>query len=557
MRKRLFRSTLLVCCTLLLILSTAFTMSLYAAEKRQLTQALSEETGLLAAALSHTDSREALFAVLPQERRATLIDASGIVLYDTSAAAANMDNHSDRTEFILAKKDGSATVTRASATLSEEMVYHTELLEDGSVLRLAAAQKTLIGGVLISLPYMLLAILGCVLLAALLSAGSTKRLAAPILAIDPEHPLDTDCYDELTPLLRNLHRQQEVANAQMEKLRAQKTEQDELLSNMREGLCILDKSDRVVTLNEAARQLLMIEDADYSGKQLLALIRSSDLQQLASQSREKGSAQGAYVSAGRHYHVTVSRIGQNEGTLMLFLDDSADMEAEEMRRQFTANVSHELRTPLTAINGYAELMDAGLVKSEDCAEFVRRIHRESTRMLSLVEDILRLSQLDEGSIRLNSGSIDMKAFLTDIKSSLAQKAESRNIAINIDTEQDMKFRTDPTLFQEIVYNLADNAVKYGREGGSTEISARRDGSRLCLVVQDDGIGIPPEHQKKIFERFYRVDKSRSKATGGTGLGLSIVKHACIMLGGEISLQSAEGMGTTVMVLLPELPLHVC
>ena len=549
MRKRIFLSFLALSCALLALLTGVLVLGVYRLEQRQLTDSLAAEAETLASALETTQDNAALLSALSLSRRVTLVDAQGNVTFDNYAGTASLENHESREEIRLARTLGSATVTRTSSTLAEEMVYHTRLLSDGQVLRLAASQRTLWGLLADFLPWAGLVLAVCAALAALLSARATRALVAPIAAIDPEHPLDNACYEELTPLLRRLHAQQEENARQLAALKAQKQEQDALLSHMREGLVVLDGRQRVVTMNGAAQAILDVPGPLSQGVTLLEVNRNPVLQELLQALEQRDAAHAAMSAGGRHYHVSASRVGQGEGALLLLLDDTADFEAESARRQFTANVSHELRTPLTTISGYAELLENRLVAGpEDEAKFLSRIRREAGRMLSLVEDILRLSQLDEGSLELKRQPVNLQQLAQETVASLLPKAEDRQVTLALSGEAP-EVTTDPALLSEILFNLLDNAVKYNRPGGKAEILLDAAGERARIRVRDTGIGIPREHQQKVFERFYRVDKSRSKATGGTGLGLSIVKHAVQLLQGELRLESAPDKGTTVTVLL--------
>ena len=549
MRKKIFLSFLALSCALLVLLTGVLVFGVYRLEQRQLAASLATEADTLASALETTQDNAALLSALSLNRRVTLVDTEGNVVFDNYAGAASMENHGDREEIQLARANGSATVTRTSNTLSEEMVYHTRLLSDGEVLRLAASQRTLWGLLTDFLPWAVLVLVACVVLAALLSARATKTLVAPIAAIDPEHPLDNECYEELTPLLRKLYAQQEENARQLATLKTQKDEQDALLAHMREGLVVLDGRQRIVTMNGAAQAILDAPAKLPEGVTLLEINRNTVLQEVLHALEQRDAAHAAMDACGRHYHVSASRIGKGEGALLLLLDDTADYEAEAARRQFTANVSHELRTPLTTISGYAELLENHLVASpEDAEKFLSRIRKEAGRMLTLVEDILRLSQLDEGSLELKPQEVDLKQLAQETITSLQPKAEQREVTLSV-TGDAPTVTTDPALLGEILYNLLDNAIKYNRAGGQAEILLDEIGGHARIRVRDTGIGIPKEHQQKVFERFYRVDKSRSKATGGTGLGLSIVKHAAQLLGGELRLESNPGQGTTMTVLL--------
>ncbi len=549
MRKKIFHSFLTLTCLVLAIFTAVLVLGVYQMEQRQLESSLQSETEMLASVVAGSDDGAAQLERLALDRRVTLVNADGSVAFDNYASAATLENHGGREEIVQAHTSGEATVRRNSGTLAEEMVYHTKLLKNGQVLRVAAPQRTVWGLLSSFLPWVIGMLILAVLLAALLSARATKALIAPIAAIDPEHPLDNESYEELTPLLRRLYLQQEESVRQMSILRMQKEEQEALLSHMREGLVVLDGRQRIVTMNGAAHFILSVPEPLPERATLLEVNRNVVLQELLQRLETSDTAHAAMDAEGRHYYVSASRVGQGEGSLLLLQDDTADHEAEEGRRQFTANVSHELRTPLTTISGYAELLENHLAASpEDEEKFLSLICKEAGRMLLLVEDILRLSQLDEGTLELKPQPVDVKRMAEDTVAALAAKAERRDVRLSVSGHAP-EVTTDATLLSEVLYNLLDNAIKYNRPGGQAEILLDDVNGHVRIRVKDTGIGIPKEHQQKVFERFYRVDKSRSKATGGTGLGLSIVKHAAQILSADLRLDSTPDQGTTVTVTL--------
>ncbi len=546
MEKRIFRGYLLLTALLTLCLLGVMAWGLYEAEMSNVADTLTEETALLAQGLTGAEDEAAALRAVSLGKRVTLVAPDGSVLYDSEASVADMDNHLERTEVGDALANGSGTAIRRSGTLADEMVYYALRLPSGNVLRLAARQRTLWGHLLGCLPQIVLLVVLCLLAAGLLSQLHTKRLVKPITELNLEAPLDNDCYEELTPLLRRLFDQQMDNRRQLESIKRQKREQETILSQMREGLVTLNQSERVLSINEAAAGILGLQAREAEGRSLLELNRSAALREILSLRRGNKAVSGPLTLGGRHYHVCMNPVGQDDGWLLLLLDDTAEFEAQSMRREFTANVSHELRTPLTTISGCAEMLENGMVKPEDEREFAAKIHRESVRMLALVEDILRLSQLDEGSVAMNACPLDLTAAAEETLRSLTDKAARRGVSMTL-TGEPAVITADPTLTQEILYNLADNAIKYNHEGGFVRLRVFREDGRAVFEAEDGGIGIPKEQQKKVFERFYRVDKSRSKATGGTGLGLSIVKHAAGLLGAEIELESELGAGTTVRV----------
>ena len=549
MRKKLFRSLMALSCAMLVLLTTVLVLGLYQLEQRQLIASLDDEATAIVSMLEAVDDAAAVLPGLQIGRRVTLVNTDGSVAFDNYASAASLENHGTREEIVTARANGSATVRRSSGTLVEDMIYHAQRMADGRVLRVAAPQRTVWSILTSFLPWVALILGVTVLLAALLSARVTRGLVAPIIALNPEHPLDNDCYEELTPLLRRLDLQQKENQRQLALLKSQRDEQEALLAHMQEGLIILDPQQRVITMNGAARSILDAPQPLPERITLLEISRNTALQDLIHALATSDSAHGSLDAEGRHFHISASRVGQGEGTLLLLQDDTAVHEAEANRRQFTANVSHELRTPLTTISGYAELLENHLAASpEDEERFLSLIRKEAKRMLSLVEDILRLSQLDEGSTELKLQPVNLHALAQDTIASLTPKAESRSVQLSL-VGTAPTVTTDHALLGEILYNLTDNAIKYNCPGGRVELLLDELNGRARIRVRDNGIGIPKEHQQKVFERFYRVDKSRSKATGGTGLGLSIVKHAAQLLHAELRLESVPEHGTTVTVIL--------
>ena len=512
---------------------------------------------MLASVVAGSDDGAAQLERLALDRRVTLVNADGSVAFDNYASAATLENHGGREEIVQAHTSGEATVRRNSGTLAEEMVYHTKLLKNGQVLRVAAPQRTVWGLLSSFLPWVIGMLILAVLLAALLSARATKALIAPIAAIDPEHPLDNESYEELTPLLRRLYLQQEESVRQMSILRMQKEEQEALLSHMREGLVVLDGHQRIVTMNGAAHFILSVPEPLPERATLLEVNRNVVLQELLQQLETSDTAHAAMDAEGRHYYVSASRVGQGEGSLLLLQDDTADHEAEEGRRQFTANVSHELRTPLTTISGYAELLENHLAASpEDEEKFLSLIRKEAGRMLLLVEDILRLSQLDEGTLELKPQPVDVKRMAEDTVAALAAKAERRDVRLSVSGHAP-EVTTDATLLSEVLYNLLDNAIKYTPPGSDIEISWERQGRFAALSVADNGPGIPDSAKPRVFDMFYSASNRIADSRRSMGLGLALCKSIITAHGGEITVADHAPHGTVFTFTIPieEVELH--
>ena len=475
--------------------------------------------------------------------RVTWIDIDGTVLFDSQVDESTMENHADREEIREAFKTGSGSAVRNSSTLTEQTYYEARRLTDGTVLRISANQASAWALMMDLLwPIILIAILA-IGLSALLARRMAKNIVEPLNKLNLEQPLSNNTYEELTPLLRRINQQHLQIDAQMRKLQRKTDEFIQITSHMQEGLVVLDKETRIRSINSAAMKIFGAEESCV-GSSFFQVNRSNTLRQALNDALDRGHGSVMQELEGRIYRFDMSSI-QSEGRLLgaviLAVDVTESQNAEQMRREFSANVSHELKTPLQGIIGSAELLESGMVKAEDMPRFVGHIRKEASRLVNLIEDIIRLSQLDEG-VELPTETVDMLALAEDVKEILTPSAAEKNITIDV-TGNGFSIQGVRRMLQEIIYNLCDNAIKYNIPGGSVTIHAENN----RLVVRDTGIGIPAEHKDRIFERFYRVDKSHSKASGGTGLGLSIVKHAVAYHNAEISLESAPGKGTTITV----------
>ena len=512
---------------------------------------LREELGI--AAVGVEDEGTDYLAALPDgQRRFTWIAADGSVIYDTKADADSLENHSDREEFKAALETGAGESVRYSNTLMQKTMYAARRLDDGTVLRVSVSTAT-VGALLLGVTQPMLAVLAAALiLSAILAKHISRRVVAPLNELDLEHPLDDSnaAYEELAPVLGRINRQRSQINSQLRELRRRTDEFAQVTGSMREGLVLLNEQGYILSMNPAARNIFAVE-GDCAGKDFLTVDRSCDMSAAVRSAMESGHGRLHERHGGRIYQIDVSRIdsdGAAIGTVILVFDVTEQESAEQMRREFTANVSHELKTPLQGIIGSAELIENGMVQPEDMPRFVGHIRAEAQRLVTLIGDIIRLSQLDEGEV-LPKERLDLLEVAQGAADDLQAEAEKKNVHLSVSGEP-AELEGVRQLIYEVAYNLGDNAIKYNVDGGSVSINVSSDGKNAKLIVSDTGIGIAAEDQSRIFERFYRVDKSHSKTSGGTGLGLSIVKHAVQYHGGRISMDSAPGKGTSISVSLP-------
>ena len=476
--------------------------------------------------------------------RVTWIDTDGTVLYDTQVDQTAMENHADREEIREAFATGSGSAVRTSSTLTEQTYYEARRLRDGTVLRISANQASALSLMIGMLwPIVLIAVLA-IGLSLVLARRMARKIVEPLNRLDLEHPLQNDTYEEISPLLYRIHRQHNQIRMQMDQLRRKTDEFAQITGAMQEGLVLLDGEGTILSINPAAKRLFEAE-ADCVGRNFLMVDRTSAMRTAVNDALDKGRGFARANRNGRDYQFDLSRIASDGaviGAVVLAFDITERLQAEQLRREFSANVSHELKTPLQGIIGSAELLESGMVKPADTSRFVGHIRKEASRLVNLIEDIIRLSQLDEG-VELPTEAVDMRVIAEDVKSILESSASGKQITIQV-TGGGFTINGVRRMLHEVVYNLCDNAIKYNVPGGRVTIQAENN----RLVVSDTGIGISAEHKDRIFERFYRVDKSHSKASGGTGLGLSIVKHAVQYHHGIITLQSELRKGTTISVL---------
>ena len=546
MTKKIFRSIVLAVAIVLFISFSVVTIVLYNHFSQINTTQLSNQLDLVSDGVE-LSGKKYLISFQNENYRVTWVDADGIVLYDTQADSGSMDNHKDREEIAEAFDMGFGESERYSDTLMLKMIYRAEKLSDGTVLRISSTQESAFALMLDVLFPMIVILLVSIVLSALLARWLSKSIVKPLDNLDLEHPIDNDIYDELSPVLTKIHKQHKQISDQMKELKRRADEMEHIMASMNEGLVLLDKHGAVISMNSAAMRIFDVNDK-VIGENFLVVDRSLKMNKSVK-----------YALSGRHvefreqrgnceYQFGVSAINSGNkiiGVVIMCFDVTEVAFAERNRQEFTANVSHELKTPLQSIIGSAELLENGLVKPEDTNRFIGNIRREATRLVSLINDIIRLSQLDE-NVELITEDVDLLTLANEVKDVLISSAETKNIELTVSGENKTIKGVRRYLY-EVIYNLCDNSIRYTPQGGKVNINVSEEKSQVVIAVSDNGIGIPYEHQSRIFERFYRVDKSHSKESGGTGLGLSIVKHAVACHGGTIKLDSEVNKGTTIKV----------
>ena len=547
MTSKIFKSILSVAIAVLLASLVVITGMLYQYFGTMQESQLKDELSLAASATEQLG--QSYLSQLDSDRyRLTWVDEDGTVIFDTHADSASMDNHENREEIKEALLTGTGSSVRQSSTLTEQTIYEAVRLEDGSILRISVSRATAFVLVIGMFQPILMVLFFAAGLSAWLARRMAKRVVEPLNNLNLDQPMENEAYEELSPLLHRIHTQHIEIEQQMQKLQHKRDEFDQITDNMKEALVLLDHSGRILSINPAAKNLYEIASVTI-GEDFLTLERKQFMREALEQAKVQGHAEFRAQKNGRDYQFDVNRIdsdGNTRGMVILAYDITEQVNAEKHRQAFTANVSHELKTPLQAIIGSAELMENGIVKTDDLPRFVGHIRKEASRLLYLIDDIIRLSQLDEGA-EMDQEDVPLKQLAEDVCETLTDAAKLKDVTLEV-TGEDVVMRGVRRLLYEILYNLCDNAIKYNRAGGSVTVSVSQKTNEICVSVKDTGIGIPPEHQDKIFERFYRVDKSHSKQSGGTGLGLSIVKHAVQYHHGKIVLASQVNVGTTITVL---------
>ena len=548
MTSKIMKSILSVAIAVLMASLTIITGILYpyfgSVQESQLKDELS-----LAASATQQLGKGYLEKLNADRYRLTWVNADGTVIYDSHVDAATMENHADREEIREALASGTGSSTRQSSTLTEQTIYEATRLNDGSVLRVSVSRATVLVLVLGMLRPIAIVLVIAIVLSAWLAHRMAKTIVAPLNNLNLDNPMENEAYEELSPLLHRIHAQHLEIKSQLRTLQHKQNEFEQITGNMKEALVLLDSTGRILSINPAARTLFGA-GITCIGEDFLTIDRKQNMRLALQTAREQGSADFRARENGREYQFDLSRIdsdGNHHGMVILAFDITEQVNAEKNRQEFTANVSHELKTPLQSIIGSAELMENGIVKAEDAPRFVGRIRKEASRLVTLIDDIIRLSQLDDGT-DMPHEEVSLKVLSEEVCETLADAAKLKGVSLEIIGEDGVVNGVRRLLY-EVVYNLCDNAIKYNQPGGRVKVTVAQKSGEVLLSVQDTGIGISSEHQEKVFERFYRVDKSHSRQSGGTGLGLSIVKHAVQYHHGRIILESEQNKGTTVSVIL--------
>ena len=549
MSNKIFRGIFLVALAVMIVCSAAVTALLYDYYSQVFKDHLKTEADFASAGV--LISGESYLQGLAVEDRITLISKDGDVIFDNKADVKTMENHAKREEFITAREEGSAVCERYSDTLSEKTVYFAKMLSDGSVLRVSANVNSIWSTVVMVMFPLAFVILLTLIASAVISNRIAKRIVAPINSVNLDDPSEEDCYEELTPLLKRIKYQNVKIASQIEELKRKQHEFSLISDNMSEGLVIIDDRKEILSANSSILRFFGAA-GDVIGKSLFSLCREKCIRDAA----DSALSGKRYVSTvefeSRIYSLTASPVATASGVngaVMLVVDITEKEQRERLRREFSANVSHELKTPLASIYGVSDMLKNGLVKPEDVKGFAEDINKEASRLIDLVNDILELSRLDDSAVGLPEEKTSVKEVFEETAANLKDEAEKRSITIDV-TGEDFEILTKKRLLEEIVYNLTQNAVKYNKDGGSVVLNAKKDNENCVITVRDTGEGIPPEQLERVFERFYRVDKSRSKKVGGTGLGLSIVKHAAAELNGKAEIFSDGKNGAAAVVTLP-------
>ncbi len=553
MTRKIFQSIIAVVISVLLLSLALITGVLYnhfeTAMLDQLrTTAQFAEQGVEQEGMAYFDSLHA------QNCRVTWIAADGTVKYDNRSDPKTMENHADRQEVREAMENDSGTSVRRSSTLSEHTMYYAKRLSDGTVLRLSMSQRSvlfLMGGMLSPLVFIFLA--AC-LLAGVLSYRVSKKIVKPLSKIDLKHPEQVETYDELSPFLQRIAAQNREIDARMAEIRKQQQEFSMITENMSEGLFVVDRNYQILSYNKSAMQIFGM-DPRQEHENLLAVNRSEGFRNVVDSALKGRHAQENLELNGRVYQIIANAVCQPDfaedmvGAVILVLDVTEKEAQEQYRREFTANVSHELKTPLTSISGIAEIIRNGIVKPEDIPHFAGKIYDESQRLITLIGDIIKLSRLDENQVPMERETVDMLEMARDVVQQLSSVARKSGVTL-VANGSHGQVQGVRQVLGEMVYNLCENAVKYNRAGGRVWVDVQQVADHVVLRVKDTGIGIPAAEQGRIFERFYRVDKSHSKAVGGTGLGLSIVKHGAALHHATISVSSEPEQGTEITLTFP-------
>ena len=546
MVNKIFRSNFFTSMLILLMSFCLIFGVLFSYFEAQMFTELESEAGYISYAVKN-EGTDFINNFNEKGKRITWVSSDGTVLADTEAVAEELENHADRKEIADALENGKGTSSRYSDTLMQKTLYYAEKLEDGTILRVSTIQNSVVIILLGLLQPLIIIIVLALIISIFLSYRLSKAIIKPINELDLDNPAANETYEELTPLLKKMSAQKKTIDKQIKEAEQKQEEFKLITENMSEGLLVIDKDSNVLSYNQAAVRLLEISDVK-SGS-VLAFNRSKGFRSVVVKALSGERAESDISHDENTYNLIANPVYENEkiiGAVIVIIDITESVKREQLRQEFTSNVSHELKTPLTSISGFAEMMKSGGTPDETVVDFSTSIYDEAQRLITLVSDIMKISELDEGVIPFEKEQVDLRELSKDIIKRLAPVANKRNITLNVIGDTAYVSGTKKIL-DEMIYNLCDNAIKYNKENGTVDVIINESKSKVNLTVRDTGIGIPQGEQSRVFERFYRVDKSHSKLVGGTGLGLAIVKHAAAYHDAEISLESIVGKGTSVTI----------
>ena len=550
MTRRIFRGIFYMTLITMIICATFIMGMLYEYYDARLRNELKSKAQYVASGIEASGD-DYLTSLPEDESRITLISPDGTVQFDSKANEYEMKNHSDREEIVEAQKNGEGEAQRYSDTLSQKTYYYAIRLSNGDVLRLSSDLNTVWSMIVFILYPLAFVIIIAVILSAIISNSIAKKIVKPINSIDLKNPEETECYEEIAPLLREINYQNDKIAKQIKELKQKQREFALISDNMSEGLLIVDKDTDILSINRSMQKFFGAQ-GDIIGESALRINRSEVFRDVLSEVLNGSHVNKILTMNKRYYEITANPVFTNEvldGAVILAVDITEKEERDKLRREFSSNVSHELKTPLSSIYGVSDMMMNGMVKPEDVKGFAKDINDEASRLIALVNDIIKLSQLDEGNIPVEKEPVDLFEMAKDVVKRLQPEAQKKQVQLNVKGET-AKILGIGQILNEMLYNIVENAIKYNREEGSVDITVE-DGSLVKVEVADTGIGIEPQYQERVFERFFRVDKSHSKKIGGTGLGLSIVKHAVKLHDGKIEMKSKKDEGTTITVYLPK------
>ncbi len=552
MVKRIFRSIFFTSLAAVILASVFITFILYEISESDAIQKLKTEAAYISELIKQIQTDPDYLQYVYPGDRITVIDENGDVLYDNMSDASSMENHADRPEIAEALKSGTGESSRYSNTLSQMTIYFATRLNDGNILRLSKTQNSVFGLLWDVLPILFIIIISIAMLSLLVARYLAKNISAPLNKMNLDSPFENELYDELSPLLIRIEHQNKEIKNHLSEITEKQREFNLVTENMREGLILLSAKGTVLSINKSAVEIFRTELDKCIGSHILSVNRSVSMHKVFEGVINEKNTEALLTLNNRQYQLLGNPVvskGSALGAMILLLDVTDRQNAERSRREFSANVTHELKTPLTSILGFAEIMKTGLTKPEDMRDFAGRIHDEAGRLLTLIDDILELSRLDEKKIPSEKEQVDLYYLVEDVINRLKPLADKNEVDLSVHGDH-IKVYGYGKILNEMLYNMCDNAIKYNIKGGSVDVKTEKKEGKPIVTVSDTGIGIPAEHLSHIFERFYRVDKSRSKDIGGTGLGLSIVKHGAALHEATIEIESEENKGTTFTLVFP-------